>query len=617
MQFWKRLLSLSARDQRYGGELTLRESFRALKHIPPFLRLIWSTHPAWVLTGMLLRLIQSALPLATLYVGKLIIDEVAAILGGQPSTGQIWLWIGLGLGLELGSSLLFRLTALLDALVGDLMTNRSSLQILDHAARLDLQQFELPTFYDKLERARQQTFSRTMLMSQVLGQIQDIITVIFLVSGLLFFNPWLILLLIISVLPAFLSELHFNHHSYSLARNWTPERRELDYLRYVGASNQTAKEVKLFGLSAFIRERFAELSHRYFLANQRLAVRRASWGFFFNALGEIGYYVAYVLIVMQTLAGRLTLGDLTFLSGSFARLRGLLQSILSRFASIAQNALYLQDYFEFFEIKPSIQAPAAPLPFPQPIREGFVFEDVSFRYPGAKQDAISHLSFSLRAGEKLALVGENGAGKTTLAKLIARLYDPSEGRILLDGRDLRDYDPEDLRRAVGVIFQDFVRFDLTAGENIAIGDIAARAEQPRIEESARRSLADSVIAGLPEGYQQMLGRRFDNGTDLSGGQWQKIALGRAYMRDAQLVILDEPTAALDARAEYEVFERFTGLTAGKSALIISHRFSTVRMADRILVLEKGRFVEIGSHEELLAQGGLYAELFLLQARGYA
>jgi ATP-binding cassette subfamily B protein len=340
------------------------------------------------------------------------------------------------------------------------------------------------------------------------------------------------------------------------------------------------------------------------------------WGTFFSTLGSVGYYIAYLVIVGQTVAGLISLGDLTFLSGAFSKLQALLQGILSRFAIIAQNALYLKDWFTFFAIQPQITSPQAPKPLPTVIQKGFQFENVSFKYANSAQWAVRNLTFDLQAGEKLALVGENGAGKTTLVKLITRLYDPKEGRILLDGVDIREYDLQAYRRMVGTIFQDFVRFQMTAQDNIAVGNIDDRANQALVEQAAHQSLAQEVINQLPEGYGQMLGKRFDNGVDLSGGQWQKIALARAYMREAQLIILDEPTAALDARAEYEVFQRFAQLTQGKTAVLISHRFSTVRMADRILVLQNGQMQEIGSHEELLARDGLYAELFHLQAQGY-
>jgi ATP-binding cassette subfamily B protein len=345
-------------------------------------------------------------------------------------------------------------------------------------------------------------------------------------------------------------------------------------------------------------------------------VRRASVGGALATIGTIAYYVAYAYIVVRTVRGEFSIGDLAFLSGSFRRLHQMIEGLLSGFTQVAGQALYLDDIFSFFEIKPEIVSPPNALPVPKPIREGFVFEDVGFKYPGAERWAVRNLSFTLKAGEVLALVGENGAGKTTLVKLLARLYDPDEGRILLDGHDLREYDLFQLRSNIGVIFQDFVRFHLSAGDNIAVGRIEARDDRARIEEAARRSLADEVVAKLPAGYDQLIGRRFRTGMDLSGGEWQKIAIARAYMRDAQVLILDEPTAALDARAEYEVFQRFKELSEGRTALLISHRFSSVRMADRIVVLADGKVEDIGTHQELLARGGRYKELFELQAAGY-
>ena len=468
-----------------------------------------------------------------------------------------------------------------------------------------------------MERARRQTTGRTVLMSQVLSQVQDIITILFLGAGLVVFNPWLILILVVAVIPSFLGESHFNQQTYSLTRNWTPERRELDYLRYIGASDQTAKEVKVFNLAGFIADRFAALSDQYYRANRDIAVRRAAWGVVLSILGTAAYYGAYVFIIMQAVGGLITVGTLTFLAGSFNRMQGMLQNIMNRFSRIAEGALYLQDLFEFFQIQPTITSKPDSQPFPRPIRQGFTFENVSFRYPNSERWAIRDLSFHIGAGEKLALVGENGAGKTTLVKLLARLYEPTEGRILIDGVDIREYSLKELRDSIGIIFQDYIRFQMKAGENIAVGNIEFLEAMPAIKEAAQKSLADMVVEQLPDGYEQVLGKRFANGVDLSGGQWQKIALARAYMRDAQLLILDEPTAALDARAEHEVFLRFAELIEGKTAVLISHRFSTVRMAGRILFLENGQKLEFGSHEELLAQNGKYAELFRLQARGYA
>jgi ATP-binding cassette subfamily B protein len=442
------------------------------------------------------------------------------------------------------------------------------------------------------------------------------VTIVSFGAGLAVYAPWLIVFLAVALVPAFIGEAHFNAQSYSLDYARTADRRELDYVRQTGASAETAKEVKIFGLNAFLIERYRALSTRFFEANRKLALRRAGVGSVLTAIGTIAYYLAYAYIVWRTLHGDFSIGDLTFLAGSFRRLRTLLENLLMGFSQVAGQALYLDDLFSFFEIEPEITSPPNPRPFPVPIQTGFTFEDVGFGYPGAARWAVRHLNFTLRAGEVLALVGENGAGKTTLVKLLARLYDPDEGRILLDGHDLRDYDLATLRSNIGVIFQDFVRYHLTAAENIAVGRIEARSDRGRIVTAAQRSLADEVIDKLPNGYDQIVGKRFRTGIDLSGGEWQKIAIARAYMRDAQLLILDEPTAALDARAEFEVFQRFKELSRGKTAVLISHRFSSVRMADRIVVLADGTVEAMGTHLELLARGGRYAELFELQAAGY-
>ena len=471
-------------------------------------------------------------------------------------------------------------------------------------------------FYDKLERARQQTVGRSVLLSQVMSQVQDFISMAFLLTGLIAFNPWLILLLLVAIIPSFLGESYFNSQNYALSRSQTPERRELDYIRYLGASDETAKEVKIFGLADFIIKRFKVLSDKFYADNSKLAVRRSAWGLFFSVLGSLGYYSAYGFIIYQTVTGKTSVGTLTFLAGSFRQLSSLMENMLNRFTTVSQGAIYLNDFLEFFEIKPKISVAAHPLPFPNPIKKGFTFENVGFQYHNSESWANRHLSFTLHPGEKLALVGENGAGKTTLVKLLARLYDPTEGRILLDGTNLKDYAIEDLRLNMGIIFQDYLRYQMTFSQNIAVGNITEIDNKALIKKAARESLADALAEKLPNNYEQWLGRRFNDGVELSGGEWQKVALARAYMKDAQVLILDEPTAALDARAEYEVFQRFAQMTKGKSAVLISHRFSTARLADKIIVLEKGAILEIGTHEELLTEEGRYAELFQLQARGY-
>jgi ATP-binding cassette, subfamily B, bacterial len=607
---------------------SFKERVGALRNLRPFLLMVWRTSRGLTAASMVLRLFRAVLPVVTLYVGKLIIDNVVRLVQAPDKPATLELWLGSGLlnrlilllvcefALAVLADVLGRVVSLVDSLLAERVTNASSVRLMEHAARLDLEDFEDSEFQDQLERARRQTSGRMTLMGQLFGQAQDLVTVISFAAGLIFYAPWLIALLLLALVPAFIGEAHFNAQSYSLDFVRTPERRELDYVRQTAASVETAKEVKIFGLNGFLIDRYIRLATAFYAANRRLALRRASWGGLFTAIGTIGYYLAYAYITWRTLTGKFSIGDLTFLAGSFLRLRSLLEGLLTSFSITAGQALYLNDLFSFFEVKPEILSPENPRRFPDPIVRGFEFEDVGFRYPGSERWAVRHLSFTLHAGEVLALVGENGAGKTTLVKLLARLYDPVEGRILLDGHDLREYDLEALRGNLGVIFQDFVRYNLNAGDNIAVGKIAARNDRARIERAAKRSQADEVIAKLPGGYQQMIGKRFKAGVELSGGEWQKIAISRAYMREAAVLILDEPTAALDARSEFEVFQRFKELSSGKTAVLISHRFSSVRMADRILVLADGQIEAAGTHDELLAQSGRYSELFELQAAGY-
>src|SRR5687768_3474411 len=607
---------------------SLRERFNAMRNLPPFLKQIWQTSPWLTISSLGLRLIRAVLSIITLYIGKLIIDEAVRLVAlGLPfeALGEAWRGgqldhllslLVLEFAFAILSDLLGRMVSYADTLLSELFTNATSVRLMQHAATLDLEDFEDPDLQDKLDRARRQTMGRMNLMSQLFGQVQDSITVISFAAGLLVYAPWLIALLAVALIPAFVGEAHFNAMGYSLNFAWTPERRQLEYVKQTGASVESAKEVKIFNLHHFLIARYRMLADKFFKANRSLAKRRAVWGALFAALGTLGYYIAYAYIAWRTVRGDFTIGDLTFLAGSFRRLRQLLEGLLVGFSQVASQALYLDDLFSFFEIEPEIRSKPGALTVPRPIERGFVFDNVGFRYPDAERWALRGLEFELRAGEVLALVGENGAGKTTLVKLLARLYEPDEGRILLDGRDLRDYDLDDLRANIGVIFQDFVRYHLTAGENIGVGQIDAMHDMARIRESARRGMAEDVVASLPKGYEQVIGRRFRTGVDLSGGQWQKIAIARAYMRDAQVMILDEPTAALDARAEFEVFQRFKELSEGKTAVLISHRFSSVRMADRILVLAEGRLEDSGTHVELMSRRGRYAELFELQAAGY-
>jgi ATP-binding cassette, subfamily B, bacterial len=607
---------------------SFRERVGALRHLPPFLRLVWESSPALTLASLALRLVRAAVPVLVLYVGKLIVDAVVseARLPHAGSTLAQWIdsgrlakvggLVALEFGLAAVADFSGRFSSLVDSLLAETYSNFASIRLMEKAASLDLEQFESADQQDRLDRARRQVTGRAALLGLVFGQIQGILTALSFVIGLVAYWPWLIVLMFVALVPSLLAELKFNAQTYRLDYFRTPERRQLDYLRYLGSSIETAKEVKLFGLDQFLIARFRCFAQTMFIDNRRLATSRAIWGGLFAVLGTAAYYIAYGAIIWRTMAGDFSLGDMTFLVGSFLRLKGLLDNLLLGFSQVSGQALYLEDLFSFFEIEPRVVSPIDPLPVPKPIQSGFVFENVGFRYEGAERWAVRHLDLEIGAGEVLALVGENGAGKTTIVKLLSRLYDPTEGRILLCGRDLRDYDLDELRKRVGVVFQDFVRFHFTAAENIAMGRVEAADDRARIAQAADRSLADAVIARLPLGFEQPLGRRFGGGIDLSGGEWQKIAIARAYMRDADVLVLDEPTSALDARSEYEVFQRFRDLSAGKTTLLISHRFSTVRMADRIIVLEGGGIIEAGTHQALLDRGGRYAEMFELQAAGY-
>jgi len=596
----------------------------ALRHVPPLLKMVYQTHRGYTASIVVLRVVRALVPVGLLWIGKLIIEAVESYYKGAAPVNwrHLAFLVAVELVIAVGGEALARASALLESLLGDLFSNRISVRLMEHAARLDVAQFEDPDTYDHLERARRQTVGRIGLVAQLLGTIQDLITLISLTAALVWYVPWLLLLLGLAVIPAFLGETHFAALGYSLLFQWTPERRMLDYLRFTAASDQSAKEVKLFGLSPFLIGRYSHLADEFYLLNKRLSVRRATVSTLLALVGSLGYYSAYGVIIYLTVigyrspAGPFTIGVLTFLAGSFRQSRELIQRVLLTLSSVYEESLYLRDLFTFLDLKPRVISPPGARAVPRPIRRGFLFEGVSFKYPGSEEWALRDLSFALAPDESIALVGENGAGKTTLVKLLARLYDPDDGRILLDGVDLREYDLASLHSSIGVIFQDFMRYAFLFRENIGVGQVEYMTEEEKLREAARRSLADTVAARLEKGWDQQLGRRFENGVELSGGEWQKVALARAYLREAQVLILDEPTAALDARAEYQVFLRFTELTRGRIAVLISHRFSTVRMADRILVLTGGRLVEHGTHEDLVGRGGLYAELFNLQAAGY-
>lgn len=594
-----------------------RDRVRALGNVPPVLRLVWTAAPAVVASGLLLRILSALIPLAALTVTKLIIDIVAGAASHPgPVPERIWYLLAAEFGLAALNHVLGRAIDYTDARLADEFTREVSLRVMDHAARLDLASFEDPKFHDKLERARVQATDRIGMLNAMGRLILQSITLVSLSLGVILYSPWLFLLLVVCVTPAFAGESHFAFLGYSLAHRLTPIRRELDYLRVLGSSKETAKEVKLFALGGELRDRYASLTGEVIAQNRALTRRRLGWSSLFAIAGSVGYYGSYAFLVWRALLGEISIGTLTFLAGAIAGASGQLQTVFSLFSSISDQALFLSDLVEFLKVQPSIYSKPGALPAPRSLREGFEFREVSFAYPGSSRMVLNALNLRIAPGEHVALVGENGEGKTTLVKLITRLYDPTAGSILLDGVDLRDYKVDELQREIGVIFQDFVRYDMSARMNIGVGRIAEAHNDEALWSAAEKSRADRTLSRLTGGLDQMLGRRFDGGVDLSGGEWQKLALARAYLRDAQVLILDEPTAALDAVAESEVFARFADLARGKTAILISHRFSTVRKSGRIVVLEQGKIREQGTHDQLVASGGQYAKLFRLQAANY-
>lgn len=594
-----------------------QERLSALRNVPPILKIVWQSGPSTVAFGVIARIVAALLPIGIGYIPKLIIDILDQLIKNHgPVPQRLWWLVGAEFALAVASSLVTRMIDYSDALLANKYTRHVSIQVMKHASELDLTAYEDPVFYDRLERARVQATDR-LVMIQSIGRLElQLITALGWSVAVMLYSPWLMLLLVAAVLPAFIGETHFAFLGYAKNFRQTPIKRQLDYLRQAGATKEAAKELKLFNLSGFFTDRFAKLSDIVYEQDVNLARTRLGIGSVLSVISTAGYYGAYAYVIWRTLAGKWGIGTFYFLTAAILNASSNIQQVLSTLSGIADQALFLTDLLAFFEMKPTIQSKPNALSAPRPIRQGFEFRGVSFVYPGTERRVLDRLNFTLRPGERVALIGENGQGKTTIVKLITRLYDPTEGQILLDGVDLRDYDLEDLYREIGVIFQDFMRYEMTARENIAVGKIEELDNLRLLETAAKKSLANEVIVKLSGHYDQMLGRRFESGVDLSGGEWQKLALARAYLRDAQLLILDEPTAALDARSEYEVFQRFAELTTGKMALFISHRFSTVRMADRIVVLENGRIAEEGTHEALTRLGGRYAEMFELQAASY-
>ena len=593
-----------------------RDRFAALKNVPPVLKLVWKAAPK-VVAGLALRFVSALTPLSALAISKWIIDiVVAAVKHPGPLPTQVWYLLAAEFGVAAVGNVLGRAIDYTDARLADEFTREVSLRVMTHAARLDLETFEDPLFQDKLERARLQATDRIGMLNSMGRLILQTITLVSLSIGVIVYSPWLFAVLVICVSPAFAGESHFAFRGYSLAHSLTPVRRELDYLRIVGSGKESAKEVKMFGLGGYLTDRYAVLTDGVIRKNRELTKKRLWWGSALAIVGSVGYYASFAYLVWRTLLGEISIGTLTFLAGAIAGSSAQLQGVFSLFSSISDQALFLTDLVDFLAVKPRIQSKPNAILAPRPIRTGFEFRDVCFQYPGVSRLVLDHLNFRIEPGEHIALVGENGQGKTTLVKLMARLYDPTDGKILLDGVDLREYNVEDLQREIGVIFQDFVRYDMPARMNIGVGRIEETNHDEALWMAAKKSRADRTLERLEGGLDQMLGRRFEGGVDLSGGEWQKVALARAYLRDAQVLILDEPTAALDAVAEAEVFARFAELAKNRTAILISHRFSTVRKAGRIVVLEGGRIREQGTHDQLVTIKGRYARLFELQAANY-
>jgi ATP-binding cassette subfamily B protein len=599
-----------------NAESPWRERLLALRNMPPVLRILWESGKAVVAWGIFLRILVAVMPFAIAKVAQYIITDIAATIRGHALAPNFWKLVAAEIILNVLLGLLTRAIDYSDSLLANRYTQHVSVRVMEQAARLDLTTYEDPVFYDRLERARVQATDRLAMIQQIGRLLQQIITTLVFSAALAWASPWLVLLLALGVLPSFLGETHYAFLGYAKNFRQTPAKRQMDYLRQVAGSREGAKEVKLFGLNKFFTARFQTLADQIYLEDVALSRSKLIVGGLLGIIGTLGYYGAYVYVIWRTLGGAYDIGQFTFLTAAIQQASSNLQQVFSTASGIADQALFLTDLIAFFDMEPTVNSNPNGLRTPAPITRGFEFRNVSFTYPGTQRTVLHNFNMTLSPGERIALIGENGQGKTTVVKLITRLYDPTEGQILLDGVDLRGYSLEDIHRHIGVIFQDFMRFEMTARENIAVGRVDKTHNQIDIESAAQKSLADTVVSKLAGGYDQMLGRRFEGGVELSGGEWQKIALARAYLRDADLLILDEPTAALDARSELEVFERFAELTEGKMALLISHRFSTVRMADRIVVLAGGRLIEEGNHQQLMAKGGVYAGMFEMQAASY-
>jgi ATP-binding cassette subfamily B protein len=602
--------------------LTRSQSLKqAAANIPAAFRLVWDAHHAATIVMALLTVSAALIPAAQAWVGKLIIDSVVASINGQvPAQAGLMAvlpYLLIEFAFILAQSGIAQARSLTEHILHARLNYTLNTRLIRKALSLDLTHFENAEFYDKLQNARREADWRALqIMNNGFYIVQNIITLISFAAILLTFNIWLTLILFGATIPAFIAQSKYAELNFRLLSWRAPEARRLSYLEYLLTVDSSVKEVKLFGLGEPLLGRYADLFWKFMREDQTLAQKRSLASFGWGLLASLSYYLAYAWIIFETIGGAITLGAMTMYLSIFRSSQNVFQTLFFGLSDLYENALFMSNLFAFLELKAQMPVAARPIDLPRPIAHGVEFKHVSFKYPDRDEYALRDVSLTIKPGEKIALVGANGAGKTTFVKLLTRLYDPTEGQVLIDGIDLREVDPQDLQKRIGVIFQDFVRYHLPARENVGFGQIDRLDDEPRIVDAAVRAGADATIRALPQGYDTMLGKWFERGHDLSGGEWQKVALARAFMREAEVLVLDEPTASLDALNEYAIFQRFRELTDNKIALLISHRFSTVRMADRIVVLDAGRVIETGTHAELLALGGEYAQLFTLQAEGY-
>jgi ATP-binding cassette, subfamily B, bacterial len=595
----------------------LRQSFT---HTPQAVRFVWRTNRGATMGLGLLTVGGALLPATQAWVGKLIVDGVVASIQSAQDAEQVrkvFIYLVLELVLFLLSAAFNHGRRLIQQLIQLQLANRIRGEIIGKALTLDLAYFEDSDFYDRLQNARREGgYKPVELINDTFLIIQNMLTLISFALLMLRFSPWLVIILLVTSIPAFIAETRYSERGFRLLTRRAPETRQVNYLSRLLTEDTAAKEIKLFNLGGTLLKRYTTLFDKFFEEDKSLALRRASAGFSLGLVATLGFYGSYAWIVWHTVHGQISLGDMTLYLAIFRQGQSTFQSILSAIGNIYENNLFMANFFEFLCLQPRMTFAGQRRKLPVLLRGGIEFRELGFRYPQSDEWALRGVNLIIRPGEKIALVGHNGAGKTTLIKLLSRLYDPTEGSILIDGIDIRDLDPLELQQRIGVIFQDFVRYHLPVRENIGFGQIDAMGNAERIAAAARKSGAQAMVEELPQGYETMLGRWFQDGHELSLGQWQKIALARAFMREAEILVLDEPTASVDARTEYEIFQNFKTLTEGKMAILISHRFSTVRMADRIAVIQEGRIAELGTHEELLRQRGIYAELFGMQAEGY-